>query len=408
MKAGWEIKKLGDICDLQNGYAFKAGDYVDKSNTLNIRMSNIRPGGNFDAGHNPRFLPESYADEYKNFLLKEGDLVIAMTDMAGDPKILGLPTLVSGLNGRNFLMNQRVGKLYKFSENIYIPYIRYFLSSPIVKAYYKKKGAGGLQINLSKKDILSVDVPLPPYAIQKEIVEKIDAALAEVEKATVAAIENAGSAVHLFQSYLNKTFNCGNETWKETTLGEYYDVRDGTHDSPKYIDNGFPLITSKNLKNGKLDFSNVQYIAEEDYSQINQRSGVKVGDVLMAMIGTIGNPVVIESEAKFAIKNVALFKTSKTQNPYFLRYYLMSTGVINSMAKDAKGATQKFVGLGYLRKFRITTPSLEVQNNIVESMARIEVLASELEDIFIAKQIMYGELKNSLLSYAFAGEIMKA
>ena len=55
-------RSLGDVCDLQNGYGFKSKDYVDSSNTLNIRMSNIRPNGDFDANHNARFLPDSYAD----------------------------------------------------------------------------------------------------------------------------------------------------------------------------------------------------------------------------------------------------------------------------------------------------------------------------------------------------------
>ena len=67
---------------------------------------------------------------------------------------------------------------------------------------------------------------------------------------------------------------------------EIIDVRDGTHDSPKYIiDGGYPLITSKNINNNKIDFSNVNYISEEDYIKINQRSEVSNGDIIMPMIG---------------------------------------------------------------------------------------------------------------------------
>jgi type I restriction enzyme, S subunit len=126
MKEGWKKKTLGDVCDLQNGFAFKSKSYIDRSNTLNIRMSNIRPDGNFDPDHNIKYLPNSFADKYQQFLLKEGDLIIAMTDMAGDPKILGLPTLVKSLNGRSFLLNQRVGKLNDFTDDIFIPYLRHY------------------------------------------------------------------------------------------------------------------------------------------------------------------------------------------------------------------------------------------------------------------------------------------
>ena len=70
-----KIVRLGDICDLKNGFAFKSNDYVEKSNTLNIRMSNIRPDGNFDEMHKARYLPDSFSEKYKEFLLKDNDLI---------------------------------------------------------------------------------------------------------------------------------------------------------------------------------------------------------------------------------------------------------------------------------------------------------------------------------------------
>ena len=78
-------------------------------------------------------------------------------------------------------------------------------------------------------------------------------------------------------------------------LSEICDVRDGTHDSPKYVETGFPLITSKNIVNGKLDLSVVNYICLNDFNKINARSKVDVGDILMPMIGTIGNPHIVEN-----------------------------------------------------------------------------------------------------------------
>ncbi len=155
------------------------------------------------------------------------------------------------------------------------------------------------------------------------------------------------------------------QAWEIKKLGEVYDVRDGTHDSPKYTNEGYALITSKNLKNDCLNYDNVNYITKQDYISINKRSKVDVGDVLFAMIGTIGNPIVIKDEPDFAIKNVALFKVPKNQDSYFLKFYLDSGSVIERMTKDAKGATQKFVGLGYLRNFPIPLPPLPEQQRIV-------------------------------------------
>jgi type I restriction enzyme S subunit len=198
--------QLSDVCDLQNGYAFKSTDYVEISNTCNIRMSNIRPGGTFNEYHNERYLPDSYAEEYKEYLLKDGDLIIAMTDMATETKILGLPTLVNNTSGRKFLLNQRVGKLCKFSNDIYVPYLRHILTAQDVIEYYKSKGAGGLQINIGKKDILSVKFPLPHIDTQKKIVIKLDSIFSEIEIAKLAAEAKAKNLVSLKESILQKAF----------------------------------------------------------------------------------------------------------------------------------------------------------------------------------------------------------
>jgi len=179
------------------------------------------------------------------------------------------------------------------------------------------------------------------------------------------------------------------KAWEIKKLGEVYDVRDGTHDSPKYIENGFPLITSKNLKEGVITYDKVKFISENDYVNINKRSKVDKGDVLFAMIGTIGNPVEIVDEPNYAIKNVALFKVDKNQNSRFLKYYLNSSFVINKMNKDAKGTTQKFVGLGYLRSFQIPIPPLPEQKRIVN------ILDKAFAEIAQAKANAEQNLKNA-------------
>ena len=146
---------------------------------------------------------------------------------------------------------------------------------------------------------------------------------------------------------------------------EVLDIRDGTHDSPKYKDSGYPLITSKNLKQGIIDFSDVNLISEEDYNAINKRSKVDKGDILYSMIGSIGNYAIVEDEPDYAIKNVALFKfiDDRLYNRYFL--HLLSSFVIERQIDRAmKGGTQKFVSLKILRNLKIPLPPLDQQKQI--------------------------------------------
>ncbi|PKE26835.1 restriction endonuclease subunit S [Macrococcoides caseolyticum] len=153
------------------------------------------------------------------------------------------------------------------------------------------------------------------------------------------------------------------DAWEQRKLGDIKDVRDGTHDSPKYYDKGYPLITSKNLKEWGLDLSEVNYISKEDYISFNKRSQVNIGDILFGMIGTIGNPVLIVEE-KFAIKNVALIKENVNFPNIFLIQMLKSPLFNRFIQIENAGGTQKFISLSKIRGFKLFTPSLEEQMKI--------------------------------------------
>ena len=183
--------------------------------------------------------------------------------------------------------------------------------------------------------------------------------------------------------------------WEVKTLGEICDVRDGTHDSPKYVKSGYPLVTSKNLTNGVIDFANIQYISKVDYDKINERSKADIGDVLYAMIGTIGNPVLITKEPNFAIKNVALFKDIKKVCQAYIRYFFDSTYTIKRIMEDASGSNQKFIPLGYFRNMPIPfPPTLAEQERIAGALSSIDTLIGALtEQIEKKRHIKQGTIQ---------------
>lgn len=158
-------------------------------------------------------------------------------------------------------------------------------------------------------------------------------------------------------------------------FGDVLDIRDGTHDTPKYVETGIPLITSKNLTDSGLCFRDISYISEADYNQISNRSAVENGDILYGMIGTIGKPTLVETDRKFSIKNVALFKQSngKIDNKY-LRWLLDSPVINKQIAQASKGGTQKFVSLGALRGLKGTFPVYTEQRRIAAILDQADAL----------------------------------
>ena len=139
------------------------------------------------------------------------------------------------------------------------------------------------------------------------------------------------------------------------------DVRDGTHDSPKHLDSGRILITSKNIKGDSIDFEHVSFISEEDYNKINARSLVEKNDILYSMIGTVGLVYRVEREPNYAIKNMGLFKISDEVKSKWLYYYLKSPEAIGEVTSKLGGSTQKFISLSNLRNLNVKYP--EDSNN---------------------------------------------
>ena len=168
-------------------------------------------------------------------------------------------------------------------------------------------------------------------------------------------------ALHQRKLFLN--FAKRND-WEQRKLGEVSDVRDGTHDSPKYQSIGHPFVTSKNVKNGYITYDDIQYISDEDFAEINKRSKVDINDILMGMIGTIGNMALIRTEPDFAIKNVALIKDTKQINYLYLYHLLQSPFIEKQLTSGMDGGTQKFVSLGNVRNLNVIYPSDIEQDKI--------------------------------------------
>lgn len=148
------------------------------------------------------------------------------------------------------------------------------------------------------------------------------------------------------------------EDWDIVTAEDYCQkVADGTHDSPKRVKSGKPLITSRHLKEGYLDFKNAYLISDSDFIKINKRSRVDQWDVIFSMIGTVGEVYIEKSSSPaYAIKNVGIFKTDNEVEGKWLYYYFKSQYAKKHVAAAKAGTSQGYLTLAALRKFPIPKP----------------------------------------------------
>lgn len=249
-------------------------------------------------------------------------------------------------------------------------YLAHFLTTQQV--HFERVARGATIKGITRSVVESVRLPLPPLDEQRRIVAILDQAeeLRAKRRAAIALLDQLPQAIFL-EMFGDPSTNA--KGWSMQGLGDVCDVRDGTHDSPKYVsDPGFPLVTSKNVTQGRIDLSTALLISEKDYEQINKRSKVERGDIIMPMIGTIGSPVLVNEEPRFAIKNLALIKFHQSSPERLFIHQLLSSPYFDYVtAKTNRGGTQKFVSLGDLRKLPTPIPPSLLQAKFA---ARVEAI----------------------------------
>lgn len=165
-------------------------------------------------------------------------------------------------------------------------------------------------------------------------------------------------------------------SWKTIRADEFCEsVRDGTHDTPKPTETGYKLVTGKHVKNGQIDPSDAYYISEKDYKKINERSLVEQWDVLMSMIGTVGEVAVVKDHPNYAIKNVALFKCGGSElKGKWLAYYLRSSDAQGHMSGNQKGSSQQFLSLNQLRSLPIPITDERYMQRVIDILSAYDEL----------------------------------
>lgn len=412
----WEWVRLGDITRICLGLTHRP-EYVEEGIPF-LSVKDISSGS--ISFSNCRFIEiEKYNSLPEGSKPQKGDVLFGRVGTLGVPSIVDVDFPFGIFVSLGFL------RPYIINMNIYL---KMFMESKLFFDQIYANVFGSAQINLNTGWLSSFIVPIPPLEEQKRIVEKVDQLFALIDELD-SSKKDFLEVINLTRNQVlqeaiqgrlvaqnpedepasvllekikeerdilvkekkirkqkplpeiteeEKAFDIP-ENWEWVRFQEVLDVRDGTHDTPKYIDTGIPLITSKNLINGEINFDNIKCISIEDHKKISERSNVENEDILFAMIGSIGNPVIVNGNIEFSIKNVALFKYYKKGLiiPKYLYYYLFFSQ--KEMKKQSSGGVQSFVSLTFLRNYIFPFPPLAEQKRIVEKIDQLFALIDGLE-----------------------------
>lgn len=408
----WEAVSLGSLMELKSDK-----NHPDYEVLSVYREYGVIPKDSRDDNHNATSLDTT---TYK--AVEIGDLVInKMKAWQGS----------MGISSHKGIVSPAYITCKITSDKVFSNYLHQLLRSNSYIGEYNRISYGVRigQWDMHYEDFKKVTVLIPPISEQTAIAEvlnrktaQIDQAIAQKERLIELLQERRQILIHnVVTRGLNPNVKMKHsgvdwigeipEHWSLVPVRRMIDVRDGTHDTPPYIEDGentVPLVTSKDFEGNSINFENIKKISRRNHMEISRRSGVSKSDVLMSMIGgNIGKSLIVGDFFDFSIKNVALFRTLGDLNlAKFIKYYFESGLLKKQIELKSRGGAQGFLALGDIRNLVFFKMPSEERNQIVKYLDND--ISNKIERAISCKQKEIEKLKEYkavLINSAVTGKI---
>lgn len=375
----WEVIKVKFFTYMKGRIGWqglKADEFIDEGPYL-VTGTDFKNGRvNWDTAYH---ISQKRYEQAPEIQLKQGDLLVTKDGTVGKLALIDeLPDSAS-LNSHLLVLRP----LFNRYDNHFLYYV---LSSLEFKNYFQKVSIGSTMDSLSQEKMGEFIFALPNINEQNSISRYLDKKTAQLDKAKALLEEQIQKLKDYRASLIYETVTKGLDKnipmkdsgidwigkvpqgWGVSKLKNLLKIKDGTHDTPSYVDSGIPLITTKNINSfsNYIDFSTAKNISYKDYILINRRSDVEYGDILMPMIGTVGGAVQVTTKNSFSIKNVALFKAGFDLIMSKYLYYQLNSDIVNNQLEFLmSGGVQSFVSISILEQLQIINPSEKDKKKIV-------------------------------------------
>jgi type I restriction enzyme, S subunit len=388
---------LSEYVKVEGGYAFKSSNFVDNGIPI-IRISNLTKG--YLNLKNSVKYPAETLNEFQRYLVKEGDILIAMSGAT-----TGKVGIAKGLTRHAFL-NQRVGNFkIKDSSKLNKKFLYYILTSQTYQKKVKKIATGCAQPNISSKKLEDIKINIPSLKSQEKIVKILEKA----EKLKDWRTE----ADKLTEEYLNSIFlemfgdtKKNPYNWEQMTVNDIATkVTDGEHKTPKRSESGIKLLSARNVRNGFIDLDiGLDYVPIHEYERIKNRCNPEYGDILISCSGAIiGRVATVRLKEPLAlVRSAALIKPlKKLVNSTYLEFYLRTPYLQLFMKNSANASGQPNLFTGPLKKVPVLLPPLNLQKQFENIVKKLETL----KNYQTQSKIEIDTLFNTLMQKTFKGEL---
>lgn len=402
LKAGWEVKTLGDIAYLSGRIGWKgltAKEYTE-TGPLFLSVHSLNYGDYVDYRDAFHISQDRY-DESPEIMLKNGDILICK-DGAGIGKVGIVGYLPSPTTINSSLL------LIRASDLLDAKYLYYVLLSPYFQSIVQSRLEGATTPHLYQRDIKEFPVYFPPLPEQTRIVAILDEAFANISQAVANAEKNLANARELFDSYLNEVFTRKGEGWKEKTLknvsvdfGRGKSKHRPRNDMRLYTEGVYPFIQTGDIRNA----SHTIFSFSQTYNKFGlaQSKLWPKGTVCITIAANIAETAILGFDACFPDSVIGIVvDKNKTSNDY-VEYLLQS--MKSKIQAKGKGSAQANINMATFENELFPFPSLNDQEKLIKNLSLLSSNIEELEDVYRRKLAALAELKQALLQKAFTGEL---
>lgn len=384
MNHGHQRRRLGDLLDVQNGYAFDSTRFSSTAGMPLIRIRDLRRGTatetRFDGNYDPKYLVHA------------GDLLIGMDGDFACYEWRGEPAL----------LNQRVCRLQNFKASLLPRYVFYGISQHL-KDIEAVTGFATVK-HLSSKSILDIEMPIPPRAEQEQIAGMLDEAFGAIDRARANTERNIRNAADLLDAYVARVFDQRGDGWTERSLGDISVVQSG----------GTPPVGTRAYWNGDIPWYSSGELNDFTTSDPARRvtpagmaaSSAKLfpaGSLLIGMYDTAALKMsILDRDAAFN-QAVAGVGPNADLDLAFVRYAISAKKP--QLLLERRGVRQKNLSLAKIKAIAIPCPPVPEQRDVAERIRLVAAETDRLAMIYSAKLLHLEALNQSLLREAFTGAL---
>lgn len=396
MKQGWEIKKLGEVCEVitkgttPTSLGFK---FTDEGVNF-IKVESLTESGQI-IPNKVAYISEECHESLKRSQLKENDILFSIAGALGRIGIVNKAIVPANTN--QALAIVRLAK----NSGISVSFLAKYFTSNIISAEIEKLKGGAAQQNLSLGQLNNLPIPLPPLPEQQRILAILNEAFAAIAKAKLNAEQNLKNSKELFESYLQGVFENKGEDWEEKTLGEVCEFRNGAaHEQHIDEDGKYILVNSKHISSD----------GEKGKRTNSALSPLYIGDIAFVMSDVpngkaLAKCFLVDKNDTYTLNQRIGAIRSKVFDNEFLVYQFNRNKYLLSFNN---GENQTNLRKNDILNCPLYLPKMEEQKSNVQKLDALSAETKRLEIIYQQKINDLEELKKSVLQKAFSGELKTA